>query len=129
MARTVLTLLLVGAIAICGAVFTPSGAWAQPQCGTRDGIERTLLQSYQESPILTGVTSNGGLVIVLATESGSTWSILVASGDGMACLVAAGENWRPAPVALPGEQSKKESGLGRNPQMCSLCGAGGARAS
>jgi hypothetical protein len=128
MLRTVLTLLLLGSIAIFCAFFTPSGALAQPQCGTRAGIERTLLQSYQESPILTGVTSNGGLVIVLATESGSTWSILVASGDGMACLVAAGENWRPVNV-LPGEQSSLEAWHGRNPQMCSLCGAGGARAS
>lgn len=104
MARLFLTLLLVGGIAICGAIFTPFGASAQSQCGTRDGVERTLLQNYQESPIFTGVTHNGGLVIVLATESGSTWSILVASPQGVACLVAAGENWRPMDAA-PGEPS------------------------
>jgi len=41
-----------------------------------------------------GVTNNGGLVEVLSTNEGTTWSIIVTAPDGKSCLVAAGEGWR-----------------------------------
>jgi hypothetical protein len=40
------------------------------------------------------VTHNGGLVEVLSTGNGTTWSIIVTTPTGMSCLVAAGEGWR-----------------------------------
>lgn len=104
MARQTLAAFLSLAIGILVTFSSTPTALAQTQCGTRAAFERALLQKYQESPVFSGVTHNGGLIVVLATESGSTWSILVASADGMACLVASGENWRPSEM-LPGEPS------------------------
>ncbi len=53
-----------------------------------------LSEKYSEAPIAVGVTNNGGLVEVLSTGDGNTWSIIITSPQGMSCLVAAGEGWR-----------------------------------
>ena len=53
-----------------------------------------LSQKYSEAPIAVGVANNGGLVEVLSTGDGETWSIIITSPKGMSCLVAAGEGWR-----------------------------------
>ena len=49
---------------------------------------------YREAPVAVGVTHNGGLIEVLSTGEGQTWSIIITSPQGMSCLVAAGEGWR-----------------------------------
>jgi hypothetical protein len=53
-----------------------------------------LAQKYSEAPVAIGVANNGGLVEVLSTGDGNTWSIIITSPQGMSCLVAAGEGWR-----------------------------------
>ena len=76
-------------------------AHAQPQCNTRDSILRQLSEKYDETPVASGITHNGGLMEVFATKDGGTWSIVITSPGGWSCLLAAGEGWRqrPAPVA------------------------------
>ncbi|WP_299618662.1 hypothetical protein [Pelagibius sp.] len=76
------------------ALVSTSGAAAQPQCDQRDSVLKILQQKYKESPVALGVTHNGGLVEVLSTGNGTTWSIIVTTPQGMSCLVAAGEGWR-----------------------------------
>ncbi len=58
-----------------------------------------LAQKYRELPVAAGVTKRGGLVEVLSTGDGKTWTILISSPDGKACMVAAGEGWRALPRA------------------------------
>ena len=77
-----------------GLVFLSSAALAQPQCDTRDKVLSLLAEKYKEAPVALGVTNNGGLVEVLSTNEGTTWSIIVTAPDGKSCLVAAGEGWR-----------------------------------
>ena len=69
-------------------------AAAQPQCDNRDKVLTLLSDKYKESPVAIGVTNNGGLVEVLSTNEGTTWSIIVTTPNGVSCLVAAGEGWR-----------------------------------
>lgn len=76
------------------ALVSTSAAMAQPQCDQRDSVLKVLQQKYKESPVALGVTHNGGLVEVLTTGSGTTWSIIVTTPQGMSCLVAAGEGWK-----------------------------------
>ena len=76
------------------AIVSTSAATAQPQCDQRDSVLEVLAQKYKESPVALGVTHNGGLVEVLSTGNGTTWSIIVTTPQGMSCLVAAGEGWR-----------------------------------
>ncbi len=77
----------------------PMGAMAQPvtvpvACDLRDRILDHLAQKYDESPVAIGVTNKGGLVEVLTSGDGGTWTIIVTFPNGTSCLVAAGEGWR-----------------------------------
>jgi hypothetical protein len=76
------------------ALVSASAATAQPQCDQRDSVLQVLQQKYKEQPVALGVTHNGGLVEVLTTGNGNTWSIIVTTPQGMSCLVAAGEGWK-----------------------------------
>ena len=50
---------------------------AQPSCNQRDSVIGHLAQKYREAPIAIGVTNQGGLVEVLSTGDGKTWTIIV----------------------------------------------------
>ena len=75
-------------------VLASASALAAPQCNTRETVLELLSQKYSEAPVAVGVANNGGLVEVLSTGDGGTWSIIITSPKGMSCLVAAGEGWR-----------------------------------
>ncbi len=77
-----------------GLAFVASSAMAQPQCDKRESVLDLLSDKYKEAPVALGVTNNGGLVEVLSSGKGDTWSIIVTTPQGMSCLVAAGEGWR-----------------------------------
>ena len=53
-----------------------------------------LAQKYGEAPVAIGVTSGGGLVEILTSGDGATWTIIVSGPNGTSCMVAAGEGWR-----------------------------------
>jgi hypothetical protein len=77
------------------AVFSSAAAaQSQNQCNTRDSVLSLLANKYKEAPVAVGVTNTGGLVEVLSTGDGNTWTIIVTTPQGMSCLVAAGEGWR-----------------------------------
>ncbi|RMH67756.1 MAG: hypothetical protein D6685_03105 [Bacteroidetes bacterium] len=63
-------------------------------CDQRQTVLGLLAQKYHEAPVASGITSTGGLIEVLATDDGETWTIIVSSPDGTSCLIAAGEGWR-----------------------------------
>ncbi len=75
-------------------VMASSSAFAAPQCNSRGKVLALLSEKYSEAPVAIGVANNGGLVEVLSTSDGNTWSIIITSPQGMRCLVAAGEGWR-----------------------------------
>ena len=72
-------------------------------CGQRGDIIARLHKKYAEVPEAMGLSSNGTVVEVLTSESG-TWSILVTHPNGVSCLLAIGEGWEnlPKPVAGAG---------------------------
>lgn len=73
----------------------PAGAVAQTQqCDKRTKVLGHLAKKYHEAPVAIGVTSTGGLVEVLTTGDGKTWTIILSNPNGTSCLVAAGEGWR-----------------------------------
>ena len=69
-------------------------AQAQQQCDERTKVLGHLANKYREAPVAIGVTSSGGLVEVLSTGDGNTWTIIVSNPNGVSCLLAAGEGWR-----------------------------------
>lgn len=90
------------AITILGLIFTPFGASGQPQCDARERVISVLSKKYKELIVSRGVTANGGLIEVLTSEGGATWSILVTTPQGMSCLVAAGEGWQTLALSPAG---------------------------
>lgn len=89
------TLMLGAALAVfSSAAAAQSQNQNQNQCNTRDNVISLLSSKYKEAPVAVGVTNTGGLVEVLSTGDGNTWTIIVTTPQGMSCLVAAGEGWR-----------------------------------
>ena len=83
------------AAALMGPLGAHAHAHAQTQlCGQRASVIGSLAEKYREAPVAVGVTSTGGIVEVLTTSDGATWSIIVSNPNGTSCLVAAGEGWR-----------------------------------
>ncbi len=81
------------------ALMGPLRAHAQTQsqtqlCGQRASVIGRLAEKYREAPVAIGVTSTGGMVEVLTTSDGTTWTIIMSNPNGTSCLVAAGEGWR-----------------------------------
>ncbi len=81
---------------ILGAALTllATEAAAQSTCNQREDVIGHLAKKYGEAPVALGVTNKGGLVEVLTTGDGNTWTIIVSQPNGTSCMVAAGEGWR-----------------------------------
>lgn len=103
MYRSLNAILVAVSIAIGGAICSASPATAQPQCGPRDKIVSALSKNYKETPVAIGVTQGGGLIEVLTSPDGKTFSILITAPDGTSCLVSSGQGWRGAPERISGE--------------------------
>ncbi len=75
----------------------PMNAHARQACAERADITKRLGNKYFEHPVATGVANNGGLLEVLSSKDGSTWSIIVTMPDGKACMFAVGQHWEMLP--------------------------------
>ncbi len=79
---------------ILSTILSTSAEAQRPVCMARPDLLEHLAERYGEVPVAFGITNSGGLVEVLATYDGATWTIIVTSPQGTACIVAAGEGWR-----------------------------------
>lgn len=87
-------------LALCLLCWPLSAQAQEPPCVSHEAMLQALAQDHGEhvvSRALTAVKSDYGpqLVETLATDTGSTWSIVVTSPNGKSCLLAAGTDWRP----------------------------------
>ncbi len=74
-------------------------------CGERRSVVAKLEKTYSEAPVSTGLSiglaSNGSVIEVLASPSGS-FTIILTQPNGFSCVMAAGENWQNLPKRLAG---------------------------
>ncbi len=83
------------------AGFAPA-AQAQQQamlCGLRDDMGKMLDQRFGEQPQAGGIVGDR-IVELLVSQTGS-WTILITSADGRACVVTGGDDWTDQPVTSP----------------------------
>ncbi len=66
-------------------------------CVERAALIRQLASKYEEAPVGIGLTAAGGVIELLTSQRGSTWTIIVTRPDGITCLFAAGEGWEAVP--------------------------------
>lgn len=104
MLRRIVTVLALITIGIMGVFFTPFDASAAPPCGERERVTKLLSEKYKENQASIGVTHNGGLIEVWVNQEDDTWSIIVTTPQGMACLVAAGNGWQSLAAPPSGER-------------------------
>jgi hypothetical protein len=82
-------------ILVLAALLTPSVSVAAPACGQRAAVLAQLANQFSEAPAGVGLASNGGLLELLTSGRGETWTLIVTMPNGMTCLLAAGESWQP----------------------------------
>ena len=88
--------LLAVTSAVVLAAATPDIAAAQSvPCSDRTKALEYLTNTYAEAPVAMGLTNNGAVLEVLASEAGDSWTIMVTMPNGTACMIAAGESWEP----------------------------------
>ena len=91
---------ILGALLIGWSAFLPS-AQAQPICGERRALVATLEKTYSETPVSVGLASNGAIIEIFASPTG-TFTIIVTQPNGLTCVMAAGEYWEDLPNRLAG---------------------------
>lgn len=89
MVRLFFGLLMAGLIVFGLAL---ESAPATAACGERGFIARKLESGYSEKPIAMGLSADGAVVEVFASDAGS-FTIVVTRPDGLSCILIAGESW------------------------------------
>ena len=82
-------------LVIASVALLPAVADAAP-CAQRDDFLNYFLAKYDESPVSLGLTSDGKVLEILASDKG-TWTIIVTVPSGQTCGLATGEAWSSAP--------------------------------
>ncbi len=83
-------------LALQAIVWPVAPAQAQVACRPRAEVLENLANKYAEGPVAMGLTADGRVLEVMASESGS-WTITVTTPHGVMCPLAAGEAWSKAP--------------------------------
>ena len=81
----------------------PPAAQAQAVCGEHRDVVSKLKKGHSEDPISMGLASNGAVIEVFASPSG-TFTIVMTLPNGTSCLMMAGESWQDLPRQTSGAQ-------------------------
>lgn len=84
-------------------LWAASPALAQARCGARADIARQLAEDWGERQAGSGLSAEGRIVELWVSDRSGSWTILIVTAGGMACLAAAGEGWITLPAAPDGE--------------------------
>jgi len=77
------------------------GPVAAANCAPREVVVAQLAERYGESRQSMGLGTQGAVMEVFASEQTGTWTITVATAQGMTCLVASGQAFEALAEALP----------------------------
>ena len=80
-------------IAFSAAMALSAQAGAESLCTNRTSVLQQLSNKFSEAPVAAGLANNGGVVEVLSSKTGKTWTIIITMPNGKSCMVAAGEGW------------------------------------
>ncbi len=70
-------------------------------CDSREAIQASLAEKYQEHRAGGGVAQGDALFEIWSTADGRTWTITVTNTAGLTCITAAGEDWRRLLIPTP----------------------------
>jgi hypothetical protein len=75
---------------------------AQMLCGKRTDIVRQLDEKYGETRRSMGLAGGRGVVELYASDETGSWTILLTTPQGNACMMASGEAFQIEPVKVVG---------------------------
>ena len=84
------------ALALCGTSLAQAGT---PRCAPHADMLSVLAKQYGEAPQAIGLVNGNTVLEVLSSKTG-TFTILVTKADGMACILAAGQDFEEVPDHL-----------------------------
>ncbi len=73
------------------------------QCGAHAEVIVGLADRYGENRRMSGLDGGGNVIEIFANTATGTWTALIVQPNGMACMVAAGENFDSTVSDLPPE--------------------------
>jgi len=86
---------LLGLVLLCAGLGPGSRpALGQGACAPRAELVRWLADRHGETPIAIGLTDDGQMVEVYASEHRMTWSIVTTRPDGSSCFLTTGQSWQ-----------------------------------
>ena len=94
------------------AFFMPQPTTAQVMmtvplvCLERGDLVDTLVTRHGERPVGRGVTDGGGLVERYESPGGRTWTWVLSTPGGLACVVATGQGWQDRKSEAEGQRSE-----------------------
>lgn len=74
-------------------------------CDSREAIQASLAERYQEHRFGGGVAQGDALFEIWSTADGRTWTITVTNTAGLTCITAAGHDWRERAMPVPENRS------------------------
>ena len=100
-------MIAAGTLSLAALVLSTSTAAAgsKPFCAERGDLVERLGSKYQEKRHGLGITSaNQGALEFFASDQGS-WTIIVTTTAGTACILATGHSWHATPAMLTGPEA------------------------
>ena len=95
------SVLALGAMVFgASALLAPDTGWSAGAntCASRDKVVAALSEVYEENPVSIGLTDEGSVIEVMASNNGS-FTIVVTHPNGITCPLAAGKAWQALHVA------------------------------
>lgn len=83
---------ILAIVAVYMLAANPAHGEEQQPCGPAEVAHSYLKEKYGETPVEAGVASGGGMVELLTSPDGSTWTLLWVEGD-KSCVFIAGKFW------------------------------------
>lgn len=99
---TALVLSTLAGISLSAVPATAQMPRAQMVCGKRADIVRQLGEKYGETRRSLGVSGGQGVVELYASDETGSWTILITTPQGTACMMAAGQAFQIEPAVVAG---------------------------
>ena len=96
--RAILQVAMIAAVAVAFS----GPASASPGCDLRDTVLAKFATRHSEAPIVQALAFGGGMIEVLATADGSTWTMVMSFPNGQTCILGAGTDWQPLTPVIAG---------------------------
>lgn len=91
---------------LAAALIVPTASQAQNNCADRSLVTDRLTKNYGETFAGGGLRNSESIFEVWKSDESGTWTIIMTMPNGLACVMAAGTDWRTAlpetPAGIPG---------------------------